>query len=156
MKAYEKFLLLSFKRIFGIQSEVTPEMANVVPTVVINDDLYNSEKTQVIKSATQTGSGTTVIYTTPTDRDFYLTGCLLSVHKATTENGTEFELAGVVNGQTVYFNAIQAVSTLVRAETSYLQFAYPIKLDKNTPIGLVVGSSTVRAMIFGFEQPTRL
>lgn len=157
MKAYEKFLLLSFKRLFGIQSEVTPEMANVVPVVQINDDLFQSEKIRVIKDETATTAGTVNIYTTPIDRRFYLTDTLLSLHKTSIEAGSNFIIQGTVNGGLVYLNYIKGNTTLADERNSNMSYRYPILLDPGTAISLTTeGSGDCTAIIFGFEEKNRI
>lgn len=155
MRLFEKFLLSSFKRVFDIRGEVTPEMASAVPVVGINDALHYGYQ-QVCADATRTTSnGSTTVYTTPADKDFFLTGFVHSLKNASTVSGiTDCTLTCVKGGVTYTLSGFDLLSAGAGFQERIGQdFSTPLLLDRNSTILLTVSSGnaghTARAFIRG-------
>lgn len=123
--------------------ENTPEFIEdkARAVVVIND----SRKVNFIETASASASGTnTVIFTTPSDRDFYLTSAGMSFIKdaaCDTANGV-FTLKVYVNGaQKNLLNLPILTLTAQSMETSQ-SFNIPVKLDRSTTVTLNYATHT--------------
>lgn len=129
----------------NIPSEIAEK---VIPVMEVNPKLLR--RVNIVKQNT---SGN--IYTTPTDRDFYLTAFNLSAYStAVGANQISIsaipygETAGVVIGRICLFNtaAIDSQNGVLSQD-----FTVPIKLARGSAISLIAAGTTVRsATIFGY------
>lgn len=90
------------------------------------------------------GTGTTTIYTTPVDKEFYLVGCSLSICKVVGDTGSVGYLKttqdGVINSVISY----AGVTTTADSQTISRDFSLPIKIDKNTAITITATGAFTR------------
>ena len=146
-------VLLKIQDILGLQagSEQVPVIANnsIQPVLDIHPKF-----TTVLKTATiATTSGITV-YTTPTDKDFYLTFISLAFVKDVNCDNATVYVQIVTNDGTIRLPFFENVSLVAEAKQVSIDFSNPIKLSRNNVISLVgtftAGALTKRATIGGF------
>jgi len=117
-----------------------------VPVIDMTPDFHR--KIQFLTDATATNATSATFLTTPTDRDFYLVGYVLSVVKDVTALSTSTAITGTPFGGSA--QAIVRIPTLVttaeRAQISHT-LAYPLKMKRGTTI--TISNSDATANIVG-------
>lgn len=119
----------------------------VVPVMEVNPKLLR--RSNIVRSGGSITAGSATIYTTPGDKDFYLTACSASFIKdAANDNATGRFNAIVATVEGIAQNLISfAVLTLTaQQQTVTISFPTPIKIDKNTAIS--IASTTIGAGSF--------
>lgn len=103
---------------------------------------------RIVKQAGSNVSGNVPVYTTPSDKDFYLTSVTLSYSKNVTcdvANGA-YRLSVVIDGVTTYIASI-ALQTLTADNSNLsLNLSTPVKIDRGTSIA-TTNSFTAGAFI---------
>lgn len=146
-------VLLWLQDVLGLQSgaqapplELEPR---VQPTVDINPKISN-----VIKTFVNSVSGTTTIYTTPSDKDFYLTFAALGLTKDATADLTLSGIQITTDGATKVILPLPLQTTTAESVHIQLSFPYPLKCDRGTTIQMLgsftVGAASRRGAIGGF------
>lgn len=107
----------------------------------------------VVANGNNTATGAGTIYTTPTGKDFYLTGYQVSVASNATCDGDNAYLTFYVNGVVRYivFALIVGVANNVNVTQD---FTTPIKIDRGTAIQMTstfsAGAQRKCASLFGY------
>ena len=107
----------------------------IVPVLEINRPVVNVLASNVVINGTSA-----TIYTTPTDKDFYLTSAQLSVIKDATSTSTACTISATVGGVTTQILTIKCLTLTAQENSISNSFYYPIKIDRGTNI--VVTSTT--------------
>jgi len=113
----------------------------------------HAKYTTILKNTQVTSSGTTTIYTTPQNKDFYLTLVHLSYFKNAVCDGDTVSVYSVVNGLNT--TVIRLLSNALTAYQDHAEivFPHPIKLDRNAAIVLSrsfgAGTETCNLLIGG-------
>ena len=143
-------------KILGHQVENKPELdtSKIVLTSEINPKLLKF--CNVVVRATSTTSSTSTIYTTPTDKEFYLTGISLSYSATVLNDQTRI----YIQTQTLPSNLmapiidINVVTTVAQSNNFSRDFTIPLKIAPGTIIGLVksftAGAGSYTANIVGY------
>lgn len=115
---------------------------------------------RIVKNGNTSSSGGLTVYTTPTERDFYLTGIIFSMAKDSTcdvATGT-VAINVVIDGTAVALAPIAVITLTAQAQIASLSLPVPIKIDRGTPIS---GSVTFTAgvmrrtcTLIGYTQET--
>jgi len=119
--------------------------ADIQPVVEID-----KPKSNIVKTATRATSGSTSLYQTPTDRDFYLTGGVLSMSKNVTCDVASGEIASiliVIDGVSTKFLIIAGQTLTAERADQSMDMTFPIKIDRNTSISLSGGAFTAGALV---------
>lgn len=109
----------------------------VLPVMEVNPKLLR--RANVVKYVSGASSGT--IYTTPTDKDFFLCTAILSVNKDVASTAAGTYLSCVVEGVTTRLIHIAGITLTVQSECLSVSFPVPIKIDRNTPIAIASSAS---------------
>lgn len=124
----------------------------VVPVMEVNPKLLRC--CNFIKEASCINATTTTIYTTPTNKDFFLTALHLSVIKDVTSTSTRSYVNAYVNGVVNSLITIAGITLTVQDQNCSISFPIPIKIDRGTAIALNNSSATAnvtsRASIMGY------
>lgn len=109
----------------------------------------------IVRTASRTASGSVSIYTTPTDKDFYLCSVALTYGADAACDNTFVTLNGSVDGiGTVNFLTLAKPSLVAGAQSTSLSFPKPIKVQRGTPIQITstfgAGACTFQGQITGF------
>lgn len=144
---------LDLNRIFDLKGESTNIIADFIQPIVPITRIIN-----IIRNATGTNATSTVLYTTPSDKDFYLTNASLSLIKDATATSNISTITVVVEGVTQRIISIIGLTLTAQAETNYKNFNIPIKLDRNTAITIThstnVGNVSANGIIMGYTVET--
>jgi len=146
-------IIQKLQDLLGIQTGtdvVATDSSNVVQPVV--DIGPNTTTIWKVTSATTTSSVT--VYTTPSDKDFYLTYAFLSMTKDATSDNILTNATIVVGGVTLNILAIPSQTTTAWSDQVCVSFPYPIKLDRASIIVLAgtfsAGTMSKRLLIGGY------
>lgn len=129
-----------------------------IPVLEVNPKLV---KNGIAKTNTSSSNGNTTIYTTPTDKDFYLTGFIFSMTKDALCDTATALLRATTNSQVTDIAALGGITLTAQDKIIAVNLQHPIKIDKNTSIvlncGKTAGSILLTGTIFGFidEVPTK-
>lgn len=139
--------------ILGIQlgSDTLPVAVsnNIQPVVEVGNRTSN-----ISKSGTANTTASATIYTTPANQDFFLTSLFISYVKDAAHDGTSV-YAQVTNefGLTVNWYLL-LVPTTAGQDAIFIEFPYPIKLNRNSTINLngsfTAGTSTKSLTFTGY------
>lgn len=109
---------------------------------------------QIVEGSGDVNTASIVVFTTPTDRDFYLTGATLSMIKDVNATSTLTQLRVVIRGAIKSILRISGISLTVQDGAISFQPCVPIKLDRNTTIDIVnttaIAAIRADASITGF------
>jgi len=151
---YSPTIAERLNRIFGFRSgdaidnEVEGTYAVVPLTPTVNIVRHNSSSS----------SGNISLYTTPTDKDFYLTGILLSIVKDATcdvATGT-ININTVINGATRRVADIAVLTTTAQSQSVVVSFPFPLKVDRNVAFTIsgtfTVGNMSRTGVLQGYTE----
>ncbi len=82
-----------------------------------------------------------VLYTTPSDKDFYLTNATIAVIKDVNSTSTNSYMQVVINGVNQIILSIPGITLTAQSNTLSQSFRYPLKLDRGTQV-IVTGTTT--------------
>jgi len=128
----------------GLQSgsDTIPQYltSQVVPVFEIEPKITN-----LMRTSSNTATGASTIYTTPADKDFYLTYYNLAFTKNAASDCTEVWLKAFIGGQNVIVCDFSVQTLTATSNSISCPLPYPIKIDRGTAIS-TNGSFTVGAM----------
>jgi len=141
----------------GLQSAqgVPKQISNSLqPSIEINPKLLRT--VNIGAHATKTGTGGSVLWTTSSVRDTYLTSACLSADCDAASDAIEYEIEVIVGGRTfsiVYITKLAAENAISRGLA--LNFTPPMKLDRGTTVTVrhthTLGTSRVGGCFTGYE-----
>lgn len=151
MKHYNNSLSERASRILNLKGESMPEEVEgpvlVIPIFPIS---------RFVKRATRATTGSGTVFTTPSDKDFYITTATLSYEADATCDTTSINLTCVQDTATVYLIEFAKLATTASRDTITLEFPAPIKVDKGTNILMTctftAGNIRFCAQITGFTE----
>jgi hypothetical protein len=108
----------------------------------------------VAKQNANAATGSILVYTTPIDRDFYLTAAFISITKDVTSDCVECYLNASVGGSARRILNIDMQTATAGSFNMNDSYAYPIKIDRGTDISVfgpfAAGTLLKRGTIIGF------
>lgn len=111
---------------------------------------------RICKRATRNTTGAATVYTTPTDKDFYLSGFTVSYEADAACDTTAIDMRTTVEGNTVYIIELAKLTLTAGRETVPVTLRFPIKIDRGANITLnssfTVGNIRFTAQIFGYTE----
>ena len=121
------------------KDRIPTELAEkVIPVIDVNPK--HSRICNVVARAT--GTSGTVIYTTPTNKDFYLCACSISYAGPATKAAVNCSIRSAIDGILVDFIDLSMVTLTAGSDSATISFPFPIKLDKGITIQLVANDYT--------------
>jgi hypothetical protein len=107
---------------------------SVVPTMEVNPALLR--KANIVRGGTaNTSSSTSSVYTTPTDRDFYLTSVNYFITKdAASDNASNTVIINVAESGDQVLISVPAITATALTYGTSLTFSHPIKLTRGTTV----------------------
>jgi len=112
----------------------------VVPTMEVNPKLFR--KINVVKSTVTALTGAITVYTTPTDKDFFLCGLYLTTIKDAASDGTDAYISVTfIDGSSGTVMAIPGIASTAQIGSLSYTFERPIQLKRGTTVS-VVGNTT--------------
>lgn len=125
----------------------------IIPVIDINKPIVN-----VVVSASTATTGTATAYTTPTDKDFYLTGAVLSFQADATADNTSVFFTATINGVGTPIVNFRKLTTTATTQAIPITFSEPIKIDRNTNItytsAFTVGACARSINLYGYISDT--
>jgi len=110
--------------------------------------------TFIVRSISGTSTGAITAYTTPTDKDFYLTFLHESFTKDATCDMVDFRTNITTEGVSRNISSIPSQTTTAESRSQNTTFSYPIKLDRGSTIqtlgAFTAGTCTKKLNIGGF------
>ena len=125
-------------------------VGNIQPVFEVN------RKIGIIRSVSRATTGASTIYTTPSDRDFFLAQVFLSYMQDVSGSGTSVFVQIVQDGVTYYVLLPKLTLTATTRDIN-VTFPIPIKVDRGTTIVMNVtfaaGACTAHSTISGYLMP---
>jgi len=140
------------KRAFGLNNMTGYPMKvseAILPVVDVNPRYTN-----IIGAAPATNATSGTPYTTPANKDFYLTGFTISLIKDVTSTSTATALMAYINGVQVALGRIAGITLTAQNDSLSASFPFPLKIDRNTAITITnttnVANIAAYASIYGY------
>jgi len=153
MRIFNTNILKDFKRRFATKNE---NVEGVLDTIVPTVEIYPIE--DVFASVIDNNLGSALIYTTPTDRDFYLTYASVATQKDAGSTTTRSYIYAQINGVAAAIICGLGFLASTAGSNSISTHSRGIKIDRGTSI--YVGHDTASAncasygVIRGYTQLT--
>lgn len=142
--------LLQIREALGLQ-QATDKIPIPIPVVEVNPRLLR--QCNIVKANQSTGA-TVTVYTTPSDRDFYICAATLSFQKDAASTCTYSSLTITIDGTSVSLLRVTGIASTVQNDSVTISLPFPLKIDRGTNIQIAhaVNSATVQsqATIIGF------
>lgn len=156
MKNYNTSLFSRALQIFGskagdyLSADVHP---NIQPVVLLEPTM------NIVRNAAANNATTATIYTTPTDKDFFLCSGSLSVIKDATATSTLTAITAFVDGVAQNILTIAGITLTVQQQQNVFQITgRGLKIDRGTVITVTnttnVGNVSANACIQGYTEET--
>lgn len=135
-------------------SNIAPtQLANqVIPVINVNPKDYRI--CNINKTTVATNSTSAVIYTTPADKDFFITACSLTVIKDATSTSTLSRIKLTIDGAEASILPITTLTLTAQDSAFSISFPNPIKIDRDSIISITnstnVANISTRASIHGY------
>lgn len=112
----------------------------------------------VVKQASAQ-NGSAIVYTTPTDKDFYLTAFTFSLFKNATSDCATSNIYVTLGGQTCILHLFAGITLTAQDENIHVTLNYPVKIDRGTNIVIAnnansVGTTVISGTVFGYLGDT--
>jgi len=151
MKHYNPSITERANRIFNLKNGdgISDEVDGPVAVIPIQPTI------KIVRRSVVAGG---VIYTTPTDKDFYIVSVSLSVAKTAAQTGSNVAILTTIEGASISILDIRGITLTAQDASRDISFHYPIKLDRGTTITLSpTGDYTsLSGIIYGYtEEVTR-
>lgn len=130
-------------RIFDLKGESTDLVADYIQPVMPISPFAN-----IVRNVVSTTTGGT-IYTTPADKDFYLTSVFLSYSKDNVNTATEIAIVCTILGVQRYIMDFAVIATTAQSDSNAIVFNVPLKIDRNTAIFLNSTNATAAFRMAG-------
>lgn len=124
------------------------------PTVETNPFAVNV--CNIVRTGVRATTGTSTVYTTPTDKDFYVTAIALGLTKDVTCDAAtgRLQLSATIDGSAQVLISIPFLTLTVMDENVSLTLPFPVKIDRNTNIThsltFTAGAASFTGTVIGF------
>jgi len=141
----------------GIQSsaQVPRELANsFISSIESNPHIVRP--CSILKAYTNAASSQATIWTTPSDKDFYLVGLTLSCSYDSSSDNTQTSVFSTIGGAVTRIAYIMKQTLTAQDQTITLNFEHPLKIDRGVIIYVkneyTVGAGQKACVLWGYEQ----
>lgn len=143
MKHYNPTIAEDATRILNLKNgDMMPEeIEGIVAVIPI------TPKANIVRGDSAVNTATITPYTTPTDKDFYLTSIQFSIIKDVTNQATYYRINGTIEGVSKRIAQIQCITLTPQYSNGHITFNPPIKLDRGTNVQGVVDSAVANVSI---------
>lgn len=130
--------------------QIASEVADILQPVIIVGNVVN-----VLPRVAVTTSGSATIFTTPVDKDFYLTGWNMTQTQDVVSDSTSLDLRCILHGESArVIDEIEFQTLTAQSVQSHEELHTPILIDRATAITInndfTVGTARKTANIRGF------
>jgi len=144
---------LDMNRIFDLKGESSNLVSDFIQPIV---DIKNT--VNIIQAATLTSALSTTLFTTPLNKDFYLTAYHLRFIKDVTATTTLLSIQAFILGVKKIIALLPSFTLTVDTGVQTHSLFYPIKIDRGTAITIDsttnVANFSASAMIQGYTVET--
>lgn len=110
----------------------------------------------IVRSNSRATTGSSTVYTTPTDKDFYLTSAQFNYNCDAVCDGTTYILTVNIDGAGQNILILRKIATTAGSGGITCNFNTPIKIDRNSSISITqtfaAGNSAMAASITGYTE----
>lgn len=157
VKHYNPSIVQNAQRILNTKADnLSDEVSGPVAVIPIKPIC------RIVRFAVRSTSGSGTVYATPTDKDFYLIGCSLSVQRdaacdAPSSDGARVGI--VIDSVTQGLIPISCATLTAFSAEQNITFPFPIKIDRGTNITITgmtftVGTCVRSVSIIGYTEET--
>lgn len=144
MKHYNPTINKSMSDIFNLKGESTDEISNeILPVINIHP------KVNITRAVYAANAASTTIYTTPSDKDFFLTTVSLQVIRSTASVNVVVPLKAYIDGVLQTIISVAGITLVAQDQAVALSFPIPIKIDRGTAIVVTISDTTPVIAIVG-------
>ncbi len=97
-----------------------------------------------------------VLYTIPSNVDFYFTGGVLSLNKDAGATSATTNLCGYINNELVILLTIRGITSVSQSQTISISPTVPLKLDSGSTVfvahATAAANVSARAVVYGYEE----
>ena len=140
--------------VLGYQVQTIPPLDTSKISLVANVNPKDYRRCNIVRRSSAINSTGGTIYTTPTDKDFFLNSVALSVIKDVTSTSILSNITCIIDGATNQILSIPGISLTVQNQSLSISFPIPIKIDRGSAIGVSnstnVANISTNAMITGY------
>lgn len=124
----------------------------VIPVLEVNPRLLR--RITIVKRNEASNSTSATLYVTPTNQDFYIVACHLSVIKDVTATSAISKINVLIDGAAINLAEIRSFSLTVQDRGIFLYFHFPIKIDRGNTITVTnstnVANVAASGTIYGY------
>lgn len=132
-----------------VRDRMPSELAEkVVPVMEVNPKLLR--RINIVKSLLRVNQTISTIWTTDTEKDFYICAANLSYIKDANSTATTIQITAVIDGATVVVLGIPTLTLTAGSNSLHVAFPFPIKVDRGTVVR--AGADTAVANISTWAQ----
>lgn len=132
----------------------TGKIPSEISSAVMMNYSINPKYSFICKQANSSATGTSTIYTTPRDKDFFLTAVSITFKHDAACDGTQIYFNVTIDGLQTLLIRRYLNTGVASADAFTISFPYPLKIDRNTNIEIVgtfaAGTQSKAAGITGF------
>jgi hypothetical protein len=157
VKHFNPTIALDTQRIFNFKSTdmIPAEVGNMlVPVIPIE------RTTNIVKGLNGTATGSTTIYTTPTDKDFYLNQIHISWATDVVCDSTGMSMTITIDGVAQGLIRMNKIALREYYTNETIVFKNPIKVTRGSIISInqtfTVGTMNYSAFIYGYTVETTI
>lgn len=132
--------LFNFKQGEVVSTEVAPF---IQPTVLVQ------RKCNIVKLNGVTNGTTATVYTTPSDKDFYVTAATLTYMRDATSDTTFIQMRWTIDGVVQTPLNFRILASTASYESISISLPVPVKVDRNTNITVNSGTATANITYSG-------
>lgn len=150
-----------FVDLLGLSPNIDALPSTLSPGPIIPTFDIGPQTATIVRSGSATTTGSITVFTTPTDRDFFLTNASLSYSKDVTCDVATgaINLSATIDGVSRNILSLANLTTLGQTQAGSISLNYPVKIDRNTSItvsgSFTLGSMSRTAQIQGFTNTPR-
>jgi hypothetical protein len=129
-----------------LKLQVNDKLPDAIPTFEVNPKIT---KIGQVATTVKSSTGSQTILTTPANQDLYLTSATLNIVKdVTCDNPTGQTGIGLyINGLATLICYVPLLTTTAQTGSVQVNFAHPLKVDRNTIINITSTVYTVGLMV---------
>ena len=123
-------------KILGHQVETLPQLdtSKIILTSEVNPKLLR--RANIVRRARAANAISSTIYTTPTDKDFYITSVSISNTKDVTATSVNSDVRATIDGVVQNIIELSYLTLTAQNMSSAQNFVCPIKVDRGTVISV--------------------
>lgn len=153
MRHFNPTISTDVQRIFNLKGDSVSEVSEEIVPVVVVERFCN-----IVKRNSVTNGTSATIYTTPTDKDFYIVAANISTIKDATSTSLTERISVTIEGLLIAILEICSLTLTPQNDSMSISFPRPIKVDRGTNITVTnstnVANITTVANIYGFTVET--